>query len=140
MRSFLRAGALALVMITGVSLGGCATVDKIKAAYETVTSATVTTQQVKIAIDSFDVLQVAATDLYLPLHPCSATRGFPCRGAAKPVVDALRAGRAARNNLKAMLRASVASSSGTIAAADYNALTVASATIKAALTSYGINF
>lgn len=133
------ANQLLRLTILGVVLSlatGCAAVDRIETAYTAVTTATVSPTQVKLAIDAFDAAEVTATDFYLPLHPCKV-HAAPCRGAAKPVIDAIRAGRSARNNLKAVLRRSA---DGPISAVDYNALAVATGTIKAALSAYGINF
>lgn len=89
-----------------VTLGGCSkTLQDAHTAFDIITSAKVSPQAVIIAANSFDALEVTATN-YLTLKRCSATTGPICRdpGATKAMIPAIRSGRIARNNLLAFLR------------------------------------
>lgn len=101
MRRHLIAAALAL---TFLSLPGCALFQKLETGIAIATGPTVTPRDVYLAINAFDVAEVAGTQ-YLRLPRCP--QATVCRD---PVVSAkvitwVRAGRADRNMLKAGLRA-----------------------------------
>lgn len=94
MKRFLIAAALAL------GLASCA---QLQNAYQVVTGAAVTPQQVYVSANAFDAIEATATQ-YLRLPPCGS---FPCRnaGAVKVIVPAVRSGRLARNQLEAAISA-----------------------------------
>lgn len=100
MRKIILAFALA------VSLGGCATLQRIDAAWQAVKSATVSPQAVVVAANTFNALEATATN-YLRLAKCNGSNGPICRDPAitAKVIPAVRAGRAARDSLLAFQRA-----------------------------------
>lgn len=126
MRHVLIIGVAALAL----ALGGCTAfrneLQKVETAVQIVSTASVTPTEVYVAINVFDGAEATAKN-YLTLHPCGPTQGFPCRGAAQPVWDAVRKGRVARNNLKAYMRANL---NRAVPSPDYNALTLATSALK----------
>ncbi len=100
MRKSLIAGALVLAFL---SLPGCATLQKIESAISIATGPNVTPQQVYIAINAFDGIEVAATS-YLRAT-CPNPKSCQDPATAGTVITWVRAGRADRNTLKAGLRA-----------------------------------
>lgn len=95
---------------------------------------TVTTHQVVVAVDAFNLTEQTAT-VYERLPPCP--QAALCRTAS--VVHAinipLRAGISARNRLLVAAR----SSSGTVSVNDFSVLTGAVSTLKATFAANGIN-
>ena len=89
---------LFLGLTLALALTGCANLQN---AWNTLTTAQVTTTQVSVAGNTFDALEATATR-YLQLSRCSGTNGPICRDPAvtKKVISAVRAGRVARNNLE----------------------------------------
>lgn len=128
MKKFLLVTALAL------SLAGCAAWQKVENAYQTVTTATVTPEQVYIAANAFDGIEASATN-YLRLPVCGSA---PCRNpnATKSIVSAIRSGRLARNKLESAVGANP---SGPVDANLYATLTSSTSTIKAILAEFGVN-
>lgn len=84
-------------LVGALALGGCA---NLKTAWEVVTSASVTPTQIIVAGNSFDALEATATQ-YLLYCKSVAYKPQPCAlGNRKPVVAAVRSGRAARTSLE----------------------------------------
>lgn len=84
-----------LILILALALGGCAS---LQSTYDVISGATVTPQQVYLARNAFDTVEVTATNYitYCKVHPttpgCSKT-------AIAQLIPAVRSGRVARNNL-----------------------------------------
>lgn len=117
------------VLALAFALAGCA---QLKNAYDVVTGATITPQQVYIAANAFDAVEASATT-YLRLPACGSA---PCRnvGATNTIVAAVRAGRLARNALEA----AVNTSPGAPVNANLMAtLTSSTATLKEILSEFG---
>lgn len=112
------------------SLGGCA---QLQNAYNAVTTAAITPQQVYIAANAFDGLESSGT-VYLRLPVCG---NLPCRdpNATKSIVASFRAGRLARNKLEAAVNANPGAP---VDANLYATLTSSTSTIKAILAQYGV--
>lgn len=94
---------LALVLVFG--LAGCSTeLQKIKTAYEVVTSSSVSPTMVYVAANTFDALEATATN-YLRLPKCGGT-AIVCRNqnAVAAIIPAVHSGRVARNNLEQFLK------------------------------------
>lgn len=104
MRNIVRAGALALALC-GLGLGGCAELQKVETAFQTVTGNVVAPQAVLVAINAYDAIEVTATS-YIRLPRCG-TGPTICRDPAitAKTIPLIKAGRADRNQLKAALRA-----------------------------------
>lgn len=119
---------LALTLVFG--LAGCA---QIQNAYDTITSAKITANQVYIAANAFDAIQATATN-YLRLPPCGK---LPCRaaGAVNVIVPAIRSGRLARNKLEAAVQANPGAP---VDANLFATLTSSTSTIKAIFATYGV--
>ena len=84
-------------IVAAASLGGCA---NLKNAWSVLSSASVTPQQTIVAANSFDALEITATQ-YLNYCKSVGYKPQPCAlGNRKPVVKAVRAGRTARNALE----------------------------------------
>lgn len=122
---------LLLALTLGLALASCA---KLENAYQAVTSATVTAQQVYIAANAFDGIEASATN-YLRLPVCGS---LPCRNpsATKSIVSAIRSGRLARNKLESAVGADP---TGPVDANLYSTLTSSTSTIKAILAEFGVN-
>lgn len=122
---------LLLALTVALALGGCA---KLESAYQAVTSATVTPQQVYIAANAFDGIEASATN-YLRLPVCGS---LPCRNpsATKSIVSAIRAGRLARNKLESAVNTNP---TAPVDANLYSTLTSSTSTIKAILAEFGVN-
>lgn len=133
---FLSAAALLLALAV---LPACDTVKSLGTAYSTVTSVKITKTQVYVAANAFDAVEVTATN-FVRLPTCKAGQTFladqcSTKAAIAKLVPAIRAGRAARNNLETFAK----DHPGEIGASGlYAALTTAISTIKTVLTSYGV--
>jgi hypothetical protein len=94
-----------LILALAASLGGCASLQKLEGAFQTVTGNVVTPQAVFIAINAFDAVEATAKN-YINLPRCG-TGPTVCRDPAitASVIKYVRAGRTDRNQLKAALRA-----------------------------------
>ena len=110
-----------------LALGGCAQLTAL-------TSSTVSTESVGIAVNGFDALEATATN-YLRLRRCTGTNGPVCRdpAATAEIIPAVRAGRVARNNIEQFLK-DHPGQLGTTGL--YDALTAASSTLGAIITKY----
>lgn len=107
-RTLLVCATLALASL----LGGCQTAQVLSNAVATTTSfgvaasnATVNQRDVAIAASAFDAAEITAAN-YLSLPRCKTGGPVLCRApkATKPTIAAIRAGRAARDNLEAFMR------------------------------------
>jgi aspartate-semialdehyde dehydrogenase len=98
--------SLIAAVFLAVSLAGCAGfVQKVETAVSVVTSASVTPQEAYIAINAFDAVEATTTNvLRVPL--CNGTRPV-CRplGVREQINKTVLAGRVARNEVKAYMRA-----------------------------------
>ena len=109
--------------VAAATLGGCA---NLKNAFAVLSAASVTPQQIVIAGNSFDALETTATQ-YLNYCKSVAYKPQPCAlGNRKPVVAAVRSGRAARNSLEPYVTSGLAGP-----AALYNTLIAAITTLQA---------
>ena len=126
---FFQAFILATALTFGVA--GCA---QLQNAYNVVTGAQVSPQAVVVAASTFDAFEVTATN-YLRLRRCTGSNGPICRDPAvtPKIIAAVRAGRVARNNLKAFLRAHPGQLGPT---GDYDALIAATQTLQQVLAAY----
>ena len=128
---------LLAICLVGFSLAGCATFQKIEAAYQTVTSATVSPQAVIVAADSFDVVKITATN-YLRLKRCSGSNGPICRDPVltPKIIAWVKSGTVARDSLKAFLRAHP----GQLGDQGlYDILTASTSSLTSALAAYQAN-
>ncbi len=131
MRKVMLASACALA----VSLGGCAAVQKLENSFAVLSSASVSPQAVVVAVNSFDAVQATATN-YLRLPKCTGTNGPICRDPAisVKVIQAVKAGRTARNNLEAFMTAHP----GQLGDAGlYDALQASLSTLESIVSQYG---
>lgn len=130
---------LAVTAVLAISLAGCAgTLDKIDSFVSSATSvinSALTPKDVVIAASAYDVVAVTATN-YQRLPRCNGSNGPVCRdpAARKKIDAAIYAGRAARNNLKAYLRAHPGVT--TVQLADYDTLVAATKTLQDATAAY----
>lgn len=130
---------IALALVLALSLSGCAqfkqTIDRVQAGIEVAVSASVTPKQAVVAMQSYDVVAITATN-YMRLRRCDGTNAPICRDPAlRSKIDAaILSGRVARNNLKAYLKANPGISS--IRLADYGVLTRATDTLIEATAVY----
>jgi len=121
---------LLFATLLAVSLGGCALWQNI----QSTAAVAATPEAVKLEIDSFDAYEALA-DGYNRLRLCNGSNGPVCRDPAvrKTVAASVLAGRSARNNLKAYLRANPGQTAPQI---DYSTLVNATDAIKQALQVY----
>ncbi len=93
------------ILALALALSGCAGIQKLETAFQTVTGKVVTPQAVYIAINGFDAIEATATN-YIRLPRCG-TGPAVCRDPAitAKVKAFVIAGRTDRNQLKAALRA-----------------------------------
>jgi len=130
---------IVLTLALALSLSGCASfqkgIERIQAGYEVVTTAGVSQRTAVIAMQSYDVVAITATN-YQRLRRCTGANGPVCRDPAlRTRIDAaIYAGRSARNNIKAYLRQNP--SVTVIRLADYGTLTKATDTLLEATAVY----
>ena len=126
-----------LVLVIAFSLAGCATeLQKIKNAYDVVTSSSVSPTMVYVAANTFDALEATATN-YLRLPTCGGT-AIICRNqnAVTAIIPAVRSGRVARNNLEQFLK----DHPGQLGPQGlYDALTKSITTLQTIYTQYNIS-
>lgn len=95
-----------LIIALALTLSGCATFERFKQVAETVGELRITPQAVIIASNTFDAVEVTATN-YLRLKRCNKAFVTPvCRNptATALIILAIRSGRVARNNLQQFLK------------------------------------
>jgi len=133
--------SIAVVAALALSLGGCAGLQKVSDAVGFVTSAAaavenvqVSPEMVLIASNSFDAVQVTATN-YLRLKRCTGTNGPLCRDPAytPTIIATVKAGRVARDDLQKFMRDNPGSLGKT---GLYNALVQSIGTIKEMVATY----
>lgn len=94
---------IALALVTSVSLGGCAQLrdfsNKVSTAFEVVTNAAVTPQQIIIAANSFDIAKASVTQylIFCKTHAQLDACALPIR---QKVVAYVRTGTVTRNQLE----------------------------------------
>jgi hypothetical protein len=82
-------------------MGGCATFDQnVKTAWAMLTGASVSPTQIIVAGNAFDALEATATQYLLYCKSVKYAIQVCALGNRKPVVAAVRSGRAARNQLE----------------------------------------
>jgi hypothetical protein len=114
------------------SLGGCA---QFQTDWNVLTGATISPTAVIVSANVFDGLEAAATT-YLNLPPCpTVTKVCRASQAVPGIVQAIRAGRTARNSLEALL---AANSNAAIPVASYNTLTAAVSTLQSLFAQYSV--
>lgn len=84
-----------IILILALALGGCANLSN---AYNVVTGATVTSQQVYLARNAFDTVEVTGTNYIVFCKTKPATPGCS-KSAITQLIPAIRSGRVARSNL-----------------------------------------
>lgn len=92
---------LAFVIALALPLGACSTVQTI---YDVATGKVVTPTEVIVAASAFDAVKITATN-YLRLPLCPKAPVCRQKAATAPIIAAIRAGTADRNQLKAAVRA-----------------------------------
>lgn len=122
---------LAVSLVLGsLALGGCASeLQKLHTFYNVVTQTTVPPNTIIVAANSFDALEATATQY---LSYCKANLSTSACSAAnrRTVIKAVRAGRAARNQLETYVTSNTAAPS-----AIYNALVAAINTLTTSAAS-----
>ncbi len=90
-----------LGLILALNLTACANIQN---AWQAATSATVSPTVVVVSANTFDALEVTATN-YLRLPKCNST-SVVCRNptATAKIIPAIRSGRVARNNLEQFMK------------------------------------
>lgn len=105
--------ALALLAVVGLLTlpqGGCSqaqqTWDKFQNAVAVATNAKVPMREIVLARNAFNAVEIAATGV-LRTPTCDGTNGPICRPAqyTQPIIDAIRKGISAREDLKAFVKA-----------------------------------
>lgn len=121
---------IAPILALGIGLASCA---QLTAAVDTLTGARVSPQAVYVAENVFDGYERTATNYFRLCHKAPANP-ICSKTAEVQIADSVRAGRVARNNLRAFMKAhpDALGASGL-----YDALTAASDTLKSALQTYG---
>jgi hypothetical protein len=126
------------VLAIGLSLGGCAKLVEatqfISTASAAVEDLSVSPEMVLIASNSFDAVQVTATN-YLRLKRCTGDNGPICRDPAvtPSIIAMIKAGRVARDDLQKFMRDHPGSLGKT---GLYSALTQSVTTIQAMMATY----
>lgn len=106
--------------ILTLALSGCATL----------TNPAITPQQVIVASNAFDLIEVTATN-YMKLPPCPGAKLCRTSAVIAAIVPAIRAGRAARNTLEKDISANA--SGALVPVTDYQALTAATSALQTLL-------
>jgi hypothetical protein len=123
MRKILAIGALA------IGLAGCTTLNNLS----TIASGSVSPQQVLVAANAFDAIEVTATN-YLSLPTCPvATPICKTAAVAKTLVADIRTGRSARNQLEAYMTVNPGQ---VVPVSNYNVLISAVNTLQTLLANY----
>jgi hypothetical protein len=111
---------LAAALVLGLALGGCASeLQKLKTVYSVVTDTTVSPSTIIVAANSFDALEATATQ-YLSYCKANLSTSACSADSRRTVIKAVRAGRAARNQLETYVTNNTAAPS-----AIYNTLVAA---------------
>jgi len=122
---------LLLAFAVGLSLAGCA---QLQSTWNVVTGASVSPAAVYVARNSFDALEVSATNYISFCKKAPTTQGCT-KSAINALVPAVRSGRVARNNLTQYLK----DHPDAIGAAGvYDALVAATSTLQSVADQYHI--
>lgn len=120
------------ILLLALSLGGCA---QLTNAWNVVTGSSVNPEAVYIAENAFDTVEATATN-YLIYCKTHRSQSVCAQSAINQVIPAVRAGRVARTNLDQFMK----DNPGALGPSGlYNALTAATATLKAILAQYSIS-
>lgn len=124
---------LMLCVVLALGVSACA---QIKTVYDTVTGAKVSPAAVIVAANTFNALEITATQ-YLLLPRCDGIK-VVCRvpSATQPIKNAVRSGRAVRNSLELFLRNHPGELGDRGA---YDALVAASGTLQEVFAQYKVN-
>lgn len=124
-------------LLLGLALGGCAPqLQQLKNDFNALTGAVISPTVTIVTAESFDAAEATAT-LYVGLPRCNGKNGPLCSQyiIVKPMRDAVRSGRVARNNLKQFLR----DHPGQLGPSGlYDALTAAAGTLESIITTNNI--
>lgn len=125
---------LAAALVLGaISLGGCASeLQKLHTVYSIVTETTVSPSTIIVAANSFDALEATATQ-YLTYCKANLTASACSADNRRTVIKAVRAGRAARNQLETYVTNNTAAPS-----AIYNTLVAAINTLNTSAAAGGL--
>lgn len=129
--------SLAAIAVLCIGIGGCSGFTSfIDNAYGIATGASVTPNQAYIAANAFDTIEATATQ-YLQLPACGSTASKLCRTPAgvTAVVQAIRIGRTARNNLEAAV---TAANGQPVSSSLYSALMAQTTTLQQIIATYQI--
>ena len=127
---------LLILIIAALAISGCAQLQKFEDAISIMASSKVSPTAVIVAVNSFDAVEVSATN-YISLPKCTATNGPICRNAAATaqIIKVIRSGRIARNNLLQLMK----DHPGELATQGlYDALNTAIDTVKAVYSQYNV--
>lgn len=122
---------LLLVLTLSLGLVGCA---QLTNTWNTLTGATVSPTAVYVAANSFDAVEITATN-YLKYCRTNYSNSLCSKQAIAALIPAVRSGRVARTNLEQFLQAhpDAIGASGL-----YDALVAATATLQGVITQYNI--
>jgi hypothetical protein len=126
---------LAAALVLGaISLGGCASeLQKLKTVYSVVTETTVSPSTIIVASNSFDALEATATQ-YLTYCKTNLSTSACSADNRRTVIKAVRAGRAARNQLETYVTNNTAAPS-----AIYNTLVAAINALNTSAATSGVS-
>lgn len=125
---------LLAIALLSLSLAGCEQLELIRQAASVAVDSKISSQSIYIASNGFDAVEVTATN-YLSLKRCPMQAPF-CRNpkATKPITDAVRSGRVARNNAQQFLKDHPEATLGPKAL--YDAVIVSTNTVNEILDKY----
>jgi hypothetical protein len=125
---------LAAALVLGsLALGGCASeLQKLHTVYSIVTETTVSPSTIIVAANSFDALEATATQ-YLTYCKANLSTSACSADNRRAVIKAVRAGRAARNQLETYVTSNTAAPS-----AIYNTLVAAINTLNTSAAAGGL--
>ena len=118
---------LAVLALGALALSGCSTIS-------TLTGTTISPTQVIVAGNSFDAVEETATN-YLKLPLCPGATLCRTAAATKAIVPAVRAARAARNQMEAYVNANPGSPAPVSL---YNAAITAISALESTLAQYNV--
>lgn len=121
-----------VILILALSLGGCA---GLQTAYNVASGVTVTPQQVYLARNAFDTVEVTATNYIVFCKRKPATPGCS-KAAIAQLIPAVRSGRVARNNLVQFQKDNPNANAPSNA---YNVLVTATNTVQQIQAIYRVN-
>ena len=129
-----------IISSLGLALSGCASFQSfetsVKNAYSVITSSAITPQQAYIAINVYDGVEATAT-IYNKWPKCNGSVS-PCRNETvrAQIKKLVVAGRVARNDVKAYLRANPGLN---LTITSFDDLKAATASLQTIITTYNLN-